>query len=234
MRACEKALEIDPDNAQAHEVLAAVLARLKRHEEAADHALSAVELIHNMPRAHLRLGATLARLGLYEKAVEAFQTCLKLAPNTPAAHRYLAIIYRTKLGLRDLASTHSFKLKMLQDQNSMGRNPAAKPENSPSSRPKPVLNTVAISSKPGLSGDQSEVITIVTGLPRSGTSMMMQMLVAGGLPPLTDGIREADTSNPKGYNEYDTRRSRVWEFGSKNKSKIKGDKEKYGFKKHKN
>ena len=85
----------------------------------------------------------------------------------------------------------------------MGRNPAAEPENSPCSHPRPVLNTVAISSKPGLWGDQSEVITIVTGLPRSGTSMMMQMLVAGGLPPLIDGIREADTSNPKGYYEYD-------------------------------
>ena len=203
VRACEKALEIDPDNAQAHEVLAAVLARLKRHEEAADHALSAVELIHNMPRAHLRLGATLTRLGLYEKAVEAFQTSLKLAPNTPAAHRYLATIYRTKLGRRDLASTHSFKLKMLQDQNRMGRNPAAEPKNSQPSHPKPVANTVAISSKPGLSVDQNEVITIVTGLPRSGTSMMMQMLVAGGMTPLTDGKREADTSNPEGYYEYD-------------------------------
>jgi tetratricopeptide (TPR) repeat protein len=203
IRACEKALEIDPDNAQAHEVLAAVLARLKRHEEAANHALSAVELIHNMPRAHLRLGATLTRLGLYEKAVEAFQTCLKLAPNTPTAHRYLAMIYRTKLGRRDLASTHSFKLKMLQDQKRTGRNPAAKPENSPSSHPKPTVNTVAISSEPGLLVDPSEVITIVTGLPRSGTSMMMQMLVAGGLPPLTDGIREADISNPRGYYEYD-------------------------------
>jgi hypothetical protein len=51
--------------------------------------------------------------------------------------------------------------------------------------------------------DPSQIITIVTGLPRSGTSMMMQMLVAGGLSPLTDGQREADASNPKGYFEYE-------------------------------
>ena len=51
--------------------------------------------------------------------------------------------------------------------------------------------------------DPSEVITIVAGLPRSGTSMMMQMLVAGGISPLTDGNRIADASNPKGYYEYD-------------------------------
>lgn len=48
-----------------------------------------------------------------------------------------------------------------------------------------------------------EPITIVTGLPRSGTSMMMQMLVAGGLQALTDGERPADENNPRGYLEFD-------------------------------
>ncbi|MBI2487065.1 MAG: sulfotransferase domain-containing protein [Deltaproteobacteria bacterium] len=47
------------------------------------------------------------------------------------------------------------------------------------------------------------VITIVSGLPRSGTSMMMKMLEAGGLTVLTDNIREADTDNPKGYYEFE-------------------------------
>ncbi len=42
---------------------------------------------------------------------------------------------------------------------------------------------------------------IVSGLPRSGTSMMMQMLQAGGMPLFTDGQREADASNPRGYFE---------------------------------
>ncbi len=47
------------------------------------------------------------------------------------------------------------------------------------------------------------MITIVSGLPRSGTSLMMQMLSAGGLPVLSDGQREADTDNPKGYLEWE-------------------------------
>lgn len=47
------------------------------------------------------------------------------------------------------------------------------------------------------------MITIVSGLPRSGTSLMMQMLVAGGLKPLTDGERKADTDNPRGYLEWE-------------------------------
>ncbi len=47
------------------------------------------------------------------------------------------------------------------------------------------------------------MITIVSGLPRSGTSLMMQMLEAGGLPVLSDGERKADTDNPKGYLEWE-------------------------------
>jgi len=45
-------------------------------------------------------------------------------------------------------------------------------------------------------------ITVVSGLPRSGTSLMMQMIVAGGISALTDGLRTADENNPKGYYEW--------------------------------
>jgi hypothetical protein len=46
-------------------------------------------------------------------------------------------------------------------------------------------------------------IVVVSGLPRSGTSMAMKMLQAGGLPLMTDGERQADEDNPKGYFEYE-------------------------------
>jgi hypothetical protein len=46
-------------------------------------------------------------------------------------------------------------------------------------------------------------IIIVSGLPRSGTSMMMKMLEVGGLQTLIDNIREADLDNPKGYYEFE-------------------------------
>ncbi len=49
----------------------------------------------------------------------------------------------------------------------------------------------------------NNIITIVTGLPRSGTSMVMKMLESGGIPPLTDRIRKADVDNPKGYYEFE-------------------------------
>jgi hypothetical protein len=46
-------------------------------------------------------------------------------------------------------------------------------------------------------------IIIVSGLPRSGTSLMMQMLAKGGVEVLTDNIRTADTDNPRGYFEFE-------------------------------
>jgi hypothetical protein len=52
-------------------------------------------------------------------------------------------------------------------------------------------------------GIDQQVVTIVSGLPRSGTSMMMKMLEAGGMQVLTDHIRTADEDNPKGYYEFE-------------------------------
>lgn len=46
-------------------------------------------------------------------------------------------------------------------------------------------------------------IVVVSGLPRSGTSMMMRMIAAAGVPALTDAVRRADEDNPLGYFEYE-------------------------------
>ncbi len=51
--------------------------------------------------------------------------------------------------------------------------------------------------------EKKDYIIIVSGLPRSGTSMMMKMLEAGGQPILTDNLREADANNPNGYYEFE-------------------------------
>ncbi len=50
---------------------------------------------------------------------------------------------------------------------------------------------------------KDNVITIVSGLPRSGTSLMMQMLAAGGMTLLTDYQRQPDADNPRGYCEWE-------------------------------
>ncbi len=65
-----------------------------------------------------------------------------------------------------------------------------------------------------MKGESPKFLTVVSGLPRSGTSMMMQMLAAGGLPVLTDQVRTADDDNSEGYYELEavkrTRQDGSW------------------------
>ena len=58
-------------------------------------------------------------------------------------------------------------------------------------------------SRPAKMNSADQPIVIVSGLPRSGTSMMMRMLAEGGLPVLTDMLRGADDDNPRGYFELE-------------------------------
>jgi len=51
---------------------------------------------------------------------------------------------------------------------------------------------------------EKKTVYIVTGLPRSGTSMMMRMLLAGGLEVVSDNVRQADEDNPEGYFELES------------------------------
>ncbi|HVP13199.1 MAG TPA: sulfotransferase domain-containing protein [Phycisphaerae bacterium] len=70
--------------------------------------------------------------------------------------------------------------------------------------------------------NRNEVITIVSGLPRSGTSMLMSMLEAGGISLLVDGVRTADEDNPKGYFEFErvkkTKQDKGWLDDAKGKA----------------
>jgi hypothetical protein len=68
---------------------------------------------------------------------------------------------------------------------------------------------------------QQPFITIVSGLPRSGTSMMMQVIEAGGVPALTDNLRTRDEDNPQGYYEFEpvkkTKENPSWVPGARGK-----------------
>ena len=65
-----------------------------------------------------------------------------------------------------------------------------------------LLANVPSSVRQRIAGN-GRLVTVVTGLPRSGTSMMMQMLKAGGFKPLTDCCRPSDQDNPPGYFELE-------------------------------
>lgn len=54
-----------------------------------------------------------------------------------------------------------------------------------------------------MTNQKDQTITIVSGLPRSGTSMMMRMIDQGGIEAITDRVRAADDDNPQGYYEFE-------------------------------
>ena len=77
------------------------------------------------------------------------------------------------------------------------REPSEGPENG--LEPPNAAKTVPSADMPPV----SESLIVVTGLPRSGTSMLMQMLAAGGASVLSDSSRAADEDNPRGYLEFE-------------------------------
>ena len=66
-----------------------IASRGRRHEEAAEHALTAVGLRHFLPQGHYQLGVALAHLGHTDRAIVAFEMALHQAPNIALAHRWL-------------------------------------------------------------------------------------------------------------------------------------------------
>ena len=205
-RAFQRASHIDTDNPHAYLGLARALLAQRKNRLAIDEALKAVGLLYQYPYAHFVLGVALHRTGRVEQAVEALEVAVALNPNFPEAHARLAQIYQRRLKQPEKAEEHRNFMRELRKQR------LAEVE---------VEETLATSgdtamddadSKP--EGPPEERITIVSGLPRSGTSLMMRMLQAGGIAPLTDREREADEDNPRGYYELEavkkTRKDRKW------------------------
>ncbi|MEW6220031.1 MAG: alkaline phosphatase family protein [Thermodesulfobacteriota bacterium] len=195
-RAYARALERDPDSAAAHQGLARLHLRARRPEEAATAALESVGLLHHNPLAHFLLGQALVRLGRHAEAAAAFRVAVRQAPRLIGAHRRLVDLYTRHLNAPLEAARHltlideAIRARRRERRQAQAR--VRRPERPAYPAPAPL---------PPLAAGR-EVITIVSGLPRSGTSMMMQMLAAGGLAPLTDGQRPADDHNARGYFEF--------------------------------
>ena len=92
--AFRRALERDPDNADAHDRLGTVLRLTQRYEDAVYHHMRSAALQHARPATHVHLGMALARTGQIDWAVRAFEVAVELAPNHTFAHRCLVHLYR--------------------------------------------------------------------------------------------------------------------------------------------
>ncbi|PZD77700.1 alkaline phosphatase family protein [Mesonia sp. K7] len=159
--AFEKAIEIESGKSKYHVAIAENLIDLKEYEEAAEYALTAIELVKYNSIAHYTLGRALEKLGDLENAKIAYETASRLKPKTYS---------KVEKAIENVVEKINKPLNLKDKSASKG---------------------------------WDNQITIVSGLPRSGTSLMMQMMDKGGIDTLTDGKRKADHSNPKGYYEYE-------------------------------
>jgi hypothetical protein len=127
------------------------------------------------------------------------------------AHRYLATIHRTEGGDPEKARFHREELLRLSRvrRKAHGALADAKREqlfDLPEIPKREERLATLMKERPDPKAEEEKsgkTFVIVSGLPRSGTSLMMQMLQAGGLPPMTDRVRAADIDNPHGYYEWE-------------------------------
>jgi len=209
----QTALRLDADHAYAHFGLAQIRLAQRRNFEAAGAALTSVSLLYHHPAAHFCLGVALHRLGKTGRAVEALRVCVAQNPNFLPAHRRLAMIYQNRLKKPEKAKEHREKIGAILKRQRALRREMTKHVAPASGGTTPAPASVAISRTEPVAPKfdpatlaparaDAPFAAIVSGLPRSGTSLMMQMLAAGGIPPLHDGHRPADADNPRGYFEF--------------------------------
>ena len=199
-----KALEVDPDNPHAHLGMCRIHLHHRNHAAMAQSALEALERFYQYPLGHFYLGIALRGMKDYRRAAAAFRTALSLNPNFAQAHLHLASILGLRLNDRAAALEHLRLYKELRSPTKAhGQSISAAGS---VARSGPPLPAAAVPQLPLESNDSPAIgdgAVIVSGLPRSGTSMIMQMLAEGGHALLTDGIRAADTDNPLGYFEFE-------------------------------
>ena len=211
-----KALEYDEDAFAPHHGLCRAYTRLREFENAVEHGLTATGLIYYSPMAHYYLGEALMFYGENEHAEQAFKVALRMMPHLGQARNYLVHLYDNVLKTPEKSIEHreyftnkGLLVKSIEDEDfedieyeADGSEQLSVNDEqlSGDSRTDTTPKEPAIVQRQPLLADKP--IIVVSGLPRSGTSMMMQMLDAAGLPIFTDSERAADESNPKGYYEH--------------------------------
>ena len=229
--AFQEALDIDSESPGPLLGMARAALAAKDFESAILHARTSLGLLYFQPKGHYLLGLAHYRLGELAEAKNAFLIAVTMAPLFAAGFRMLGEIARLEhdtIGQSQaaLSQRHSRQqiVALRESKFAEHQQLTARPlhgGDDPENRPMPDLQPrpealAAISPQ--------DIITLVSGLPRSGTSLMMQLLEAAGLPAFTDGRRVADASNEKGYYEHEkvagllTQSDRRWLHEAKGKA----------------
>ncbi len=197
-------LKIDPINPLPHIGLARCHLALRRPGMALEEAIAALGMVFHNPQAHYLCGLALLRLGRKDEAIVSLQTAVAQNPVFPNAHRLLAEVYRSGEQF-DKASEHRALAKAAQERIASYRagNPLYEDVDLSLDLKLESTASVADLSTNAALPPLNDAIVIVSGLPRSGTSLAMQMLAAGGVPTLIDSARQPDENNPRGYYELE-------------------------------
>jgi predicted AlkP superfamily phosphohydrolase/phosphomutase/tetratricopeptide (TPR) repeat protein len=207
--AARHVLTIDPHNPQACLVQARIALHADRPADAVDSALAAISLQYGNPMGHWLLGAALYGEGRFEEAEKPLRNCLTLAPDFLRARRLLARVLRG-LGRREEALAEE-GLGFERARAARERADRVEAECRAAAEARAAARAEADREKQAeidrkaaeLAAIEPLDLLVVSGLPRSGTSLMMQMLRAGGIEPMTDGERLADEDNLEGYFEWE-------------------------------
>jgi len=168
--------------------------QLNRFEEAKEAFENALKFEVDKAKFHQSLAACLIRLGDFEDAADHALTAIELVKYFPEAHYSLGEALEKMGDLENAKMAYDTAAKLKPQSHHRAE--------------RAIENVEEKLNKTGGFTDKNEhkyrkdQIVVVSGLPRSGTSLMMQMLHKGGLEALTDHDRKADDSNPKGYFEY--------------------------------
>jgi len=170
---------------------------LKRLPDAKEYLLSELELDYDNERAHHLLGIVYLRQKYYKEAAESLLEAVGLNFNEPRYHSELGKALFNLGKYEEAANAWEHSLHMFPNQFQIRERLKSVYEFKLNDSAKAEVH------QRWLKNIQRPTIYIVSGLPRSGTSMMMQMLEKGGLEPFTDKKREADENNPRGYYEHE-------------------------------
>ena len=191
-------LSIAPLDSAAHLGLAQVYTARKQPFEAAAAALKSLEVNFNNPKAQFVYGQALRNLRKPKFAKKALLNAVEQNPNFPMAWLELSQLHKkdSDAATRYKAEAEAAEKRLLEITRTVRKTDADKDVQWTE-----FPDIIRKFKTPDAPKKGAAPLIIVSGLPRSGTSLMMQMLAAGGLDVVSDAVREANDSNPKGYHE---------------------------------
>jgi len=203
-------IQLDPLNGAAHVGAARVSLALGDVERAVSEARAAITCNFDLPQAHMLAGLAAWRLGDYPATARFLRMAVEINPVFPAGQRTLAA-FEARVNGDYAAAQERLELARQAHRRIVRWRAGIRPDGQ-----HPTEYRRSFSAQPAAAGGESlkcagqaavppwlNCVVLVTGLPRSGTSMMMQMLAAGGIPVLADDLRAADENNVRGYLEFD-------------------------------